>query len=378
MTTVESDATKSGSGGKQQVQEFACWHCDTSLYGHRFVNREGHPYCVKCYNELFANHCEECQQIISVDNKDLAFKEKHWHDMCFKCSECKISLVSETFGAKDDKLFCGDCWDMNFAPKCSKCNLPFKAGSMKLSWNGGEWHKDCFTCTNCDKVIGQEAFHPQDNQPYCEQCWEQLFAIKCTKCAEPIKAGGVTYRLEPYHRECFVCFECGVSLAGQRFTLKDENPICAECFAAHYAHKCFACGEAITGIGGNRYIIFEKSQWHCQCFNCKQCGASLVGVNFVAEGYGDDLEIYCQPCGFQKRGWETGSSGAPPQMSHAQQAEVPAMKKEDSQNIISQKSNSPANGSGHAGMNLGSSKKEAAPPKPAPKSSVGSKFGRRF
>ena len=122
------------------------------------------------------------------------------------------------------------------------------------------------------------------------------------------------------------------------------------------------------GIGGNRYIIFEKSQWHCQCFNCKQCGTSLVGVNFVAEGYGDELEIYCQPCGFQKRGWETGGSGSPPQTSQAQQAEVPHMKNETVQ-------------PSHERVGMGASKKtEPAPAKkePASKSSVGSKFGRRF
>jgi len=146
--------------------------------------------------------------------------------------------------------------------------------------------------------------------------------------------------------------------------------------------------EPITGIGGNRYIIFEKSQWHCQCFNCKQCGTSLVGVNFVAEGYGDELEIYCQPCGFQKRGWETGGAGSPPQTSQAQQAEVPQTKQVDDE---------PA----HERTSFGASKKDPTPPAPAkkdstaapgrkgsvtlkkdpapaPKTSVGSKFGRRF
>ena len=153
-------------------------------------------------------------------------------------------------------------------------------------------------------MIGQEAFHPQDSKPYCEDCWEDLFAIKCTKCTKPIRQGGVTYKLEAYHKQCFKCYECGNSLAGQRFTLKDNNPICPECFGKHYAQKCFECAEPITGMGGNRYIIFEDSQWHTQCFNCKECGNSLVGINFVAEGYGDDLEIFCQPCGFQKRRME--------------------------------------------------------------------------
>lgn len=290
--------------GVNQAQDFACWNCDKSLYGCRFVNKDSHPYCVKCYNDMFAHHCNDCSEIISVDNKDLAFKDKHWHDRCFKCFECKTSLVSESFGTKEERLYCSDCWDQNFAPKCTKCISPFKAGSMKLSWNGGEWHKDCFLCNNCDKVIGQEAFHPQEAKPYCEDCWEDLFAIKCTSCVNPIKQGGVTYKLEPYHKECFVCHECKKSLAGQRFTLKDDHPICSDCFGKHYAQKCFECAEPITGMGGNRYIIFEDSQWHTQCFNCKECGNSLVGINFVAEGYGEDLEIFCQPCGFQKRGMD--------------------------------------------------------------------------
>ena len=27
-----------------------------------------------------------------------------------------------------------------------------------------------------------------------------------------------------------------------------------------------------------------------------------MGINLVAEGYGDDLETFCQPCGLHKRG----------------------------------------------------------------------------
>ncbi|XP_063718357.1 four and a half LIM domains protein 2-like [Symsagittifera roscoffensis] len=296
--------TNNQVASNNQNQDFCCWKCDKSLYGCRFVNKDAHPYCVKCYNEEFANTCFACKEIISVDQKDLAFKDKHWHEKCFKCSECKKPLKDQSFGFQDGQLYCSECWDNNFAPKCTKCQLPFKAGSMKLSWNGGEYHKECFCCAECDKVIGQEAFHPQEGKPYCEDCWEKNFAIKCSKCSNPIKQGGVTYKLEPYHKECFTCFECDKSLAGQRFTLKDDKPICPDCYGKLYAQKCFDCGEAITGMGGNRYIIFEDMQWHTNCFHCKDCQESLVGINFVAEGYGEDLEIFCQPHGFQKRGMD--------------------------------------------------------------------------
>ena len=48
---------------------FSCWQCDESLTGQRYVLREEHPYCVKCYESLFANNCEQCEQPIGIDYK---------------------------------------------------------------------------------------------------------------------------------------------------------------------------------------------------------------------------------------------------------------------------------------------------------------------
>ena len=93
-----------------------------------------------------------CHGVISVDDKDLAFKDKHWHDTCFKCYECSASLVDKSFGTREESLYCSDCWDLKFAPKCKQCLNSFKAGATKLTWNGSEWHKECFACSNCEKV----------------------------------------------------------------------------------------------------------------------------------------------------------------------------------------------------------------------------------
>lgn len=48
---------------------FCCWQCDESLTGQRYVLREDHPYCIKCYENVFANPCEECNKIIGIDSK---------------------------------------------------------------------------------------------------------------------------------------------------------------------------------------------------------------------------------------------------------------------------------------------------------------------
>lgn len=48
---------------------FSCWQCDESLTGQRYVLRDEHPYCVKCYEAIFANPCDACSRIIGIDSK---------------------------------------------------------------------------------------------------------------------------------------------------------------------------------------------------------------------------------------------------------------------------------------------------------------------
>ena len=127
-----------------------CHHCDDSLAGHRYVLREDHPYCIKCYESVFANNCDECQKIIGIDSKvrrgykrkgrkrvqmcicppyqDLSYKEKHWHEACFVCAKCRGSLVDKQFGSKADRIYCGPCYDAQFATRCDGCGEVFRAG----------------------------------------------------------------------------------------------------------------------------------------------------------------------------------------------------------------------------------------------------------
>merc|ERR1712020_878248 len=84
----------------QDSEAMFCHHCDDSLAGHRYVLRDDHPYCIKCYENVFANNCDECGKIIGIDSKDLSYKEKHWHEACFLCNKCRTSLVDKQFGSK--------------------------------------------------------------------------------------------------------------------------------------------------------------------------------------------------------------------------------------------------------------------------------------
>lgn len=64
---------------------------------------------------------------------------------------------------------------------------------------------------------------------------------------QALAKGGVTYRDEPWHKECFVCTSCKMQLAGQHFTSRDDTPYCLKCFGSLYSKKCEACSKPITG-----------------------------------------------------------------------------------------------------------------------------------
>ena len=55
-----------------------------------------------------------------------------------------------------------------------------------MTYNESTWHRECFRCTNCAKILADEKFTPHDDKPYCVPCFGQLFAKKCEFCTKPI------------------------------------------------------------------------------------------------------------------------------------------------------------------------------------------------
>uniref|UniRef100_G3RAW9 LIM zinc-binding domain-containing protein n=1 Tax=Gorilla gorilla gorilla TaxID=9595 RepID=G3RAW9_GORGO len=279
--------------GVKMTERFDCHHCNESLFGKKYILREESPYCVVCFETLFANTCEECGKPIGCDCKDLSYKDRHWHEACFHCSQCRNSLVDKPFAAKEDQLLCTDCYSNEYSSKCQECKKTIMPGTRKMEYKGSSWHETCFICHRCQQPIGTKSFIPKDNQNFCVPCYEKQHAMQCVQCKKPITTGGVTYREQPWHKECFVCTACRKQLSGQRFTARDDFAYCLNCFCDLYAKKCAGCTNPISGLGGTKYISFEERQWHNDCFNCKKCSLSLVGRGFLTER--DD--ILCPDCG---------------------------------------------------------------------------------
>ncbi|XP_034748895.1 four and a half LIM domains protein 3-like isoform X2 [Etheostoma cragini] len=271
---------------------FNCKNCNESLCGRKYIQVEDNPHCIPCYDRLYANTCQECKEIIGHNAKELFYENRHYHAHCFRCFHCDRSLADEPFTSQEDVLVCSDCYCSEYSSKCVSCDKIVMPGSRLLEYGGSTWHEDCFMCHGCEKPIGAEAFIPDNNNYYCVPCYEGRVAPQCSHCKKALTKGGVTYKDEVWHKECFLCTGCKAPLAGQPFTSQGESPYCVKCFSSLYAKKCAGCNTAITGFGDGKYVSFEDRQWHQPCFKCSRCSVSLVGSGF----FPDRDNILCTDC----------------------------------------------------------------------------------
>ncbi|XP_063755962.1 four and a half LIM domains protein 3b isoform X1 [Eleginops maclovinus] len=226
---------------------FDCKTCNESLCGRKYIQVEEKPHCIPCYDRLYAKTCQECKEVIGHNAKELFYEDRHYHTHCFRCFRCDRSLADEPFTSLEDALVCSDCYCNEFSSKCVSCDKTVMPGSKLLEYGGSTWHEDCFLCHGCEKPIGAEAFIPDNNNYYCVPCYEGRVAPQCSHCKKALTKGGVTYKDEVWHKECFVCTGCKAPLAGQPFTSQGESPYCVKCFSSLYAKKCAGCNTAITG-----------------------------------------------------------------------------------------------------------------------------------
>ncbi|KAL5260524.1 hypothetical protein ACHWQZ_G010606 [Mnemiopsis leidyi] len=99
------------------MDHFCCWECDSPLGGQRYVTRDDHPFCILCYEELFAPPCKKCSLPIGLDSAHMVHREFHWHatESCFYCENCQVSLISSPFLFKFEEIFCSSTCAQQYA-----------------------------------------------------------------------------------------------------------------------------------------------------------------------------------------------------------------------------------------------------------------------
>lgn len=67
--------------------------------------------------------------------QDLSYKDRHWHEDCFHCFQCKRSLVDKPFSTKDEQLLCTECYSNEYSSKCHDCKKTIMPGERTRCGN---------------------------------------------------------------------------------------------------------------------------------------------------------------------------------------------------------------------------------------------------
>ncbi|CAF1149446.1 unnamed protein product [Rotaria sp. Silwood1] len=214
---------------KHNSDSFVCWFCEKNLLNNRYVIKDNFAICLFCFEEKYSNHCFQCNQIIGIEMQGSIFKDKTWHNTCFNCSICNLSLINKKFAYQNNKLYCRHCFIDEFAQRCYRCNRSLEPGDKCIQYDKNLYHKSCFICNVCQKQLINENFRYRDQYIFCLSCYMNIIAIYCIKCHKAIANDGIVYHNHPFHQECFVCTHCSIPLGNQRYIEYNNDAYCSNC-----------------------------------------------------------------------------------------------------------------------------------------------------
>jgi hypothetical protein len=215
-------------------EHFICVGCGTNLVGKKY---KPHPenkqiYCPVCLPAELRllkpeDHiCAQCSQ--PIRGAYLLIEGQYMHPRHFRCHECGLEFKGGDCNEFEGDYYCGPHYAILLLKKCARCGKPCKGRSVTAL--GKVWHPDHFMCHICSVVLVESNFLSNDELPYCQTHYIQLFGDVCAYCKEPITKNAIKFLEKAYHEDHFFCGQCQVPLKSGKFTAWDSKAICLGCY----------------------------------------------------------------------------------------------------------------------------------------------------
>lgn len=209
-------------GGHAHVACHRCKTCGLPLGDIASFEHEDSIYCLEHYQEALSEKCNGCGQ--SVGNRFVKALGFAWHRECFVCEACARPFMGGQFHRHEGKAYCRDDFANLFATKCSTCSKPITSG-ITVKVLGRAFHEDCFRCPFNNHIIDPGApLKVINGAVFCkEHASMPAENDLCARCNRQVKAGGYTVGDKKYHKSCFRCFKCSKIIRNGNFkTIEDE------------------------------------------------------------------------------------------------------------------------------------------------------------
>lgn len=126
---ILADECTEAEGRAWHMKHFSCSECERQLGGQRYIMRDGRPFCLHCFDAMFAEYCDSCGEPIGVDQGQMSHDGQHWHatELCFCCHTCRTSLLGRPFLPRRGAIYCSIACSKGEPPTPSDSSGPFTA-----------------------------------------------------------------------------------------------------------------------------------------------------------------------------------------------------------------------------------------------------------
>lgn len=210
--------------------------------------------------------------------------------------------------------------------RCHKCMQ--KVNGSYIEAIDRYYHKECFKCERCLKLIVQlNAFIPfgTPQEPYHPQCVQDIIDSSCNRqppevcflCKQSLLAGVPLKKAlgRSYHPQCFTCYHCKKIIVDQSFAPygSPEQPYHPQCLQEELnstdlgktqpsrplaaATSCFKCKKSFHLFSGSvvSSALLHDRKYHVSCFCCEACQQQIgQGSYYVVKG--DPPQPYHDHC----------------------------------------------------------------------------------
>uniref|UniRef100_A0AAQ4R8N0 LIM zinc-binding domain-containing protein n=1 Tax=Gasterosteus aculeatus aculeatus TaxID=481459 RepID=A0AAQ4R8N0_GASAC len=156
---------------------FLCVKCQRSLVDRPFATKDDVPMCTECYSNEYSSKCHGCLKTIMPGTKNMEHRGNSWHENCFtllRCIGCKQQLAGS--GSLSGRLrLLPQLLLQPVAKKCAHCTTPISLGGSKyISFEQRQWHNDCFNCKKCCMSLVGRGFLTSKDDILCPDCVKDL------------------------------------------------------------------------------------------------------------------------------------------------------------------------------------------------------------
>nr|XP_022920165.1 muscle LIM protein Mlp84B-like isoform X1 [Onthophagus taurus] len=167
-------------------------------------------------------------------------------------------------------------------PKCPKCDKSVYAAEERVA-GGYKYHKSCFKCGMCGKMLDSTNCSEHEKELYCRNCHARKYGPK------GYGFGGGAGCLS---------MDSGAHLGDDDpHIMVSRAPLLPKAIAkAPEGEGCPRCGGYVYAA---EQMLARGRGWHRRCFMCFNCNKTLDSISHCD---GPDREVYCRACYAQRFG----------------------------------------------------------------------------